>query len=196
MILKKGQLAILIVNLISIISFGIFYLSKRNYEFVLYVAIIIFLFGLILMTNKKSNLSNFTLWGLTIWAFFHMAGGSFTYNGAIWYKQILIDLVNNSNFIILRYDQAIHAFGFFVATLVGYEMLKPSLDKKANWTILSFLLVLIGMGFGVINELLEFFAVVIMPETGVGGYNNTLLDLTFNTIGAIGAVILLNIRKR
>jgi hypothetical protein len=41
-----------------------------------------------------------------------------------------------------------------------------------------------GMGLGALNEIVEFIAVLTLPETGVGGYVNTSLDLTANTIGA------------
>ena len=48
------------------------------------------------------------------------------------------------------------------------------------------LLVIIGMGLGVINELVEFVAVLVF-DVGkqVGDYTNNLLDLVFNTIGSI-----------
>lgn len=51
------------------------------------------------------------------------------------------------------------------------------------------LIALMGCGFGAINEIVEFLAVVALPETGVGGYANTLLDLVFNFVGALSAVI-------
>jgi putative membrane protein len=52
------------------------------------------------------------------------------------------------------------------------------------------------MGLSVVNELIEFAAVVVSPSTGVGGYVNTLLDLLFNTLGAVsGAVIHRLIKK-
>jgi len=39
-----------------------------------------------------------------------------------------------------------------------------------------------------LNEIVEFFATVILPETGVGGYINTSLDLVFNLLGALIAM--------
>jgi len=195
MFLKKGQLPILIVNLLMVIGFGILYFSKKNYEFVMYIAVIILFFILILATNKKHNLSNGVLWGLTIWAFMHMAGGSLLHNGAIWYKWQLIEIVNNPDFFILRYDQLVHFIGFGIATLIGYQLLNPYLNKKVNWKVLSVLIVLLGMGIGALNEIIEFLAVVIIPETGVGGYYNTMLDIVFNTLGAICAVIWINFKR-
>ncbi len=44
-----------------------------------------------------------------------------------------------------------------------------------------------SVGLSVLNELVEFGAVVALGKTGVGGYGNTLLDLVFNTLGAFTA---------
>jgi len=43
--------------------------------------------------------------------------------------------------------------------------------------------------FSIINEIVEFLAVVNLPETGVGGYHNTVLDMIFNLGGAALAVL-------
>ena len=123
MILKRGQLPILIVNLVMLVGFIIFYFGRQNYEFLMYIGVIIFFLVLIVATNKKHNLSNGVLWGLTLWAFLHMAGGSFLHNGAIWYKWELINIFSNDNFFILRYDQFVHFIGFGVATLIAYDLI-------------------------------------------------------------------------
>jgi glycopeptide antibiotics resistance protein len=54
------------------------------------------------------------------------------------------------------------------------------------------------MGLGAINELVEFGAVLIFNVgQQVGDYTNTLLDLTFNTIGsAIMASFLVLTKKK
>ncbi len=49
------------------------------------------------------------------------------------------------------------------------------------------------MGLGVLNELIEFSAVLVFPDTNVGGYFNTALDLVFNTLGALAAAVLASI---
>ena len=41
-----------------------------------------------------------------------------------------------------------------------------------------------GMGLGALNEVVEFVAVLTMPETNVGGYTNTGWDLVSNLAGA------------
>ena len=40
-----------------------------------------------------------------------------------------------------------------------------------------------GMGFGALNEVIEFAATLTVPETNVGGYRNTGWDLVSNLVG-------------
>ena len=97
---------------------------------------------------------------------------------------------------MLKFDQVVHAFGFAVATLVVFHLLRPYLGGKVNWKIVYPIIALGGMGLGVINEIVEFIAVVVFPETGVGGYYNTALDLVFNTIGAVLATVFIHFYYR
>ena len=117
-----------------------------------------------------------------------MLGGRVIINGAILYRYQLLSFV--------RYDQFVHLFGFGFATLAAYYILKLNLKNKTNWVGISVLLVFIGIGLGTLNEIIEFIMVLILPETGVGGYYNTMWDTVFNAIGAILAVIWINIKRR
>lgn len=186
----KHHWAIFLVILAAVLSFTWLFLSAGNAEFLIYVAVIIFLTALIIHSNKTIHWSFPTLWGLTIWALLHMSGGG-VYIGEIrLYDLILIPL--SDELPILKYDQVVHAFGFFVATFVAFELLKPSLSTKINhWKALSLVLIMAGLGFGALNEILEFLATLIAPETGVGGYINTSLDLVFNFIGAVIATLII-----
>lgn len=47
------------------------------------------------------------------------------------------------------------------------------------------------MGFGALTEVIEFGAPLLLPETNVGRYMNTSLDLVANLIGATGAAVLI-----
>ena len=48
-----------------------------------------------------------------------------------------------------------------------------------------------GLGFGALNEVVEFAATLLVPETNVGGYRNTGWDLVANLFGATAAVSLI-----
>ena len=72
------------------------------------------------------------------------------------------------------------------------NMMTKSLNKL--FFAISIVVVLAGLGAGALNEIIEFFITVMLQNTGVGGYENTALDLVFNLLGAIGAMIY--IRKK
>ena len=188
MLIKKEYKPLLCVNLILIIIFSFIFLSKANYEFLIYIGVIIFFLLVILLSSQKIDYLGSLLWGLSTWAFLHMAGGGLYFKGQKFYEVMLWPIVGEP-YNILRYDQVVHAFGFGVATLVAYVLIKPYLKKENLGKIsLSIVLVMAGLGMGALNEIVEFSATVILPETGVGGYENTALDLVFNLIGAIIAM--------
>jgi len=195
MLIKRNQWPILIVLVGILLGFTAFYASIVNYEFLLYIGVIIFFFIVILLTNKTVNYSNITLWGLTIWAFLHMAGGSLRIKGEVLYAFIIIPI--SETYQVFRFDQFVHIVGFAVATLIMYELIKPLLkDKFTKWTALSIVIVMAGLGIGALNEIVEFFATVIVPKTGVGGYINTSLDLVSDLIGAVIAMIVIRFKEK
>lgn len=189
--LRPGQLPVLIVNLIAIIGFSLIFLSRGNMEFLMYVGVIIFFLVLILFTNHRVFYPLPVLWGLTLWAIMHMAGGGVIVNGAVLYKLMLFEWIGEP-YHILKYDQLIHTIGFAVATMLAYYLLKPHLSKSP-WQSTTVLLIVVmaGLGLGALNEIVEFTATVLVPETNVGGYVNTALDLVFNLLGALLALLIL-----
>jgi len=191
---KKNEVPILIVNLGYIVVFGGLSLARLNYEFVIYTAVIVLFFSLIFAAQRKVEFSQTVLWGLTAWGFLHMIGGHVFVGGKRLYELILLPLL--PEYEILKYDQFTHMFGFGVATLAAYHLLRPHLkDRPHGWRTLSALVFLMGMGLGALNEVLEFLVVLVAPASGVGGYLNTALDLSFNMLGAVLAVGWLSLRR-
>jgi hypothetical protein len=194
MLLKRDQIPILIFTLIYLIIFSLVFFFRKNYEFIMYVGVILFFFFVILLTNKKINYPNIILGGLSFWGLLHMSGGGILINGNVLYKLILIPL--SSTYEILKYDQFVHIVGFGIATLVMYVLLEPKIKKPIKkWTSISIIVIMAGLGVGAINEIIEFIAVVIMPETNVGGFMNMSLDLVSDLIGACLAMIYIRIKK-
>ena len=193
--LKKGQLPIFIVNMAALLIFAFVFAKRKNYEFMIYIGVIIFFLFLILYTNKKINYPNSTLWGLTLWSLLHMSGGGIYINGRKLYALMIYPLVGEP-YLIFKFDQFVHIVGFFVATLVVYHLIKPKLIKNHGWVALSIVVVMAGFGLGALNEVVEFIATVITPETGVGGYENTALDLVSNLIGAILAMAYIYVKEK
>jgi uncharacterized YccA/Bax inhibitor family protein len=96
-----------------------------------------------------------------------------------------------------RYDQVIHAYGFFVATLASAECVRAAVAHDKPLRVgagLAIAFSLMGMGLGSVNEIIEFVAVLTLPKTGVGGYTNTGWDLVSNAVGALSAAALLRLR--
>jgi len=168
---------------------------RKNYEFIAYVGVIVLLFILILFTNKRVNYPNLVLWGLAVWGFLHMSGGALRIGSEKIYGLVLIPIVGEP-YNILRYDHLGHIFGFGVATLVMFVLLKPLIKFPIkNWWKISLIIMMAGMGVGAFNEVVEFVTTVFVSETGVGGYINTSLDLVSNLIGACLAMLYIQLKK-
>jgi len=186
--MKKYKL-LLSINIILLVVFSFIFISKKNFEFLIYVGVIIFFLFVIWFTRNRVNYPSIILWGLTFWAFFHMVGGGIYLNGKKIYQLMLCPLIGEP-YNILKYDQFVHFFGFGVATLVMFYLIKPYLIKDNIGKVsLSIVIIMAGLGVGALNEIIEFVTTVIVPESGVGGYENTSLDLVSNLLGAIVAMI-------
>jgi len=171
--------------------------NRENNEFILYAAVLVVMGGLILFLHRQVHLQTAALWGLCLWGLAHMSGGLLPipdswpvnadephvlYNWWIWRPY-------------LKYDQLVHACGFGLTTWICWQSLeRVLLNRGARLTPTFGVLVLCtaaGMGFGALNEVLEFLATRLMPETNVGGYENTGWDLVFNLIGSVLASVLI-----
>jgi uncharacterized membrane protein YjdF len=188
--LKRSELAVLLFTLAYVAIFGGLFIAAGNSEFVWYVATLVIFLVLIAATQRVAQFPALILWGLALWGLAHMAGGGVRVGNGVLYSYVVLPLANTGELAVLKYDQIVHFYGFGVATLVLWHVLRrnfPALDGTK--TIFAFA-VLGGMGLGALNELIEFAAVVAFPNTNVGGYFNTSLDLVFNTLGALTAAVL------
>ena len=188
--LSKQHLLLLGFNLAYLAGFSLYFLVTKNYEFIWYVFVLLLLLLLVWSTLKISHLPNYLLWLLSLWGLLHMAGGGVQIGDRVLYAHLLIPFVSDGDFSILKYDQLVHMYGFGVGTIASYFLLAQKIHGYIRHFWLSVVAILIGMGLGVVNEIVEFVAVVAVPENGVGGYFNISLDLVFNTIGAIAAMLI------
>lgn len=184
--MKKGVLAVILFNVFYIISFLFFYGTRGNYEFLSYVGVIILFAILIGTTLNITKFDYFVLWGLSIWGLLHMLGGSLIINGSTLYSLRLFEILDyGGQFYILKMDQVIHFYGFFVAALVVFQLIAPHFKDLENKRKRVIFLSWIGsMGLGALNEVVEFLAFITIEKTGVGDLYNTGLDLIFNMLGA------------
>jgi hypothetical protein len=191
--MKKEHTVLLLSNLALIIGFGALFLARLNYEFLIYVGVIIFFLCLIGISLKKVDYTLGSLVGLTVWSSLHLAGGGITIGEGRLYDLMLIRL--SETYPVFRYDQFVHIWGFGTSTLVVFSLLAGTLKKPAeNPIALGIVLVMAGLGMGALNEILEFAVTIWIPQSGVGGYLNTSLDLCANLIGAILALVYIRLR--
>jgi uncharacterized membrane protein YjdF len=191
MSLSRNQWAVLLFSLAYILPFSAYYISIKDFEFLWYIAVLLFFLLLIIFTVNKTKFTPVILWGLSIWGLLHMAGGGIPVGDSVLYAYKLIDIAGNGEFSILKYDQFVHAFGFGVTTLVAHHLMAPRWANGSSRALLYVFAALVGMGLGSVNEIVEFIAVATFPETGVGGYFNTALDIVFNALGATAAALFL-----
>jgi len=193
--IESRLIPLVIVNVLVMLFFGTSYILKKNYEFMVYVGVIVFFILLIIYAHKRIDFPMIVYWGLTLWSFLHMSGGWFYFNGTRLYDIILVPIVG-APYHILRYDQFVHVIGFCVATLAMFYLIKPLIKDFNRWAALSIVVVMAGLGVGALNEIIEFIAAVIISVTGVGGYENTSLDLVADLVGALVALIIIRFREK
>jgi len=188
----KHEKIIIIVNIIGALFFTMLFIIRSNYEFIIYIFVLGAIMSLIIGTHKIFKYSVGVLWALTIWSFAHLVGGGLEYApGEVFYKLMILPIIGEP-YSILKYDQIVHFYGFWVSGIVMYYILKPSLvGAIVNKRSVIFVIVMASLGLGAVNEIVEFGATVAVPDTNVGGYVNTALDLVSDLLGALGAGIYL-----
>ena len=181
---------ILGLTIAMIVIFSIRFLALKNYEFIGYIAVIILATGLLVSTMRRVAYPDSLLWLLFLWGLMHLAGGGIPIgDGHILYQWMIIPFSATAEFF--RYDQLVHMIGFGAATYLVYALIRPYIATVRIGPALAIVIVMAGLGVGAFNEIVEFFATVILPETGVGGYVNTSLDLVADGIGALIATLLI-----
>ena len=177
-------------------------LMRGNDEFLFYIGVMLVLMGFVWTVNRSVGLSTGALWALSVWGLIHMAGGLVVVpegwpvnaESRVLYSLWLIPPR-------LKYDHIVHAYGFGVTTWVCWQGLRSAIQKRSGHAPapafgLLVLAAAAGLGFGALNEVIEFVATLTMPETNVGGYINTGWDLVANTVGAVTAVMLIRLFER
>lgn len=157
-----------------------------NDEFGFYVAVLAILAVFIGFVHLKIRLHPLCLLGLSIWGLAHMAGGLAPSPGGeadgVLYNWWLIPGR-------LKYDNIVHAYGFGLSTWTVWQGLRTRLADPTPTFGLLFCAACAGMGLGALNEIVEFIAVLTIPDTNVGGYVNTGWDLVSNFTGATTAAV-------
>jgi hypothetical protein len=176
-------------------------LVRGNAEFLFYIAVMLVLIGCVWVVHRHVELSAGVLWGLSLWGLAHMIGGLLTVpagwpvssESRVFYTLWLIPER-------LKYDHVVHAYGFGMTTWVCWQGFRSAIVRRGGTAVPTFGLMVLsaaaGLGFGALNEVVEFVATLLVPETNVGGYRNTGWDLVANLFGATVAATLIWLANR
>lgn len=176
-------------------------IASGNREFVIYIGVMLVLIPSILAVHRRYPLTAPLFWAFSVWGLLHMAGGLVPIPQA-WFHHgshpVLYSWWLIPNY--LKYDQVIHAYGFGVTSWLCWHVIKSSLRSPDGSPVrptpgIMVLCVAAGMGFGAFNEVVEFTATRILPDTNVGDYENTGWDLVSNLAGSIIAALIISRRK-
>src|SRR5262249_26544559 len=72
---RPEQWFLLGLNVAAVAVFCYVFATRKNYEFLLYVGVIIAAGVLIVLSHERVRYPRVVLWGLTLWGLMHMAGG-------------------------------------------------------------------------------------------------------------------------
>jgi uncharacterized membrane protein YjdF len=193
----RSFLPVAVFSALYTLTAGFVTARNSNAEFLIYIGVMLVLMALVAWLHSRIRLTPLSLWALSLWGLLHMAGGlvpvpeEWPIEGDIrvLYSWWLIPRR-------LKYDHVVHAYGFGVTTWVCWQGLKAALRARigaepAPSAGLLVLCVAAGMGFGALNEVVEFVATLTVPETNVGGYVNTGWDLVSNLAGGIAAAAII-----
>jgi len=187
---SKAEKLVLGFTALYTAAFAVFFIRKVNIEFIAYVGVIVFIFALLYGTLDKTKLPTSILAGISLWGLMHMLGGSVqTVDGVLYAWKIFPFFDGGGEFYILKFDQFVHAYLYAIVALLFLHLLRNYFGNKHSQLLIGFIAIMAALGVSAINEILEFIAVLTVPDNGVGGYHNTVLDIVFNFAGALLAVL-------
>lgn len=174
---------------------ALYFSSVGNQEFLGYIAVIVLLVTVGGCVLAHQCTPAWILWLLASVGLLHFLGAAVMVTGDILYNYVPFHIENPSGLTFIKFDQIVHTYGSGVAAILSYFFLSRYSTFRAFG--LFVFCVLAAMGIGALNEIVEFFATMTVPDTDVGGYYNTAVDLCVNLLGAIaGAAACLLFWKR
>ena len=146
-----------------------------------YLTVCLVLTAVVATAHAAARFSRGLLTMLLVLGCLHLAGGLVPSTSGVLYDYWLVDGV-------LRYDQAVHAFGSMAATWASWQLAGAYLDLSRTPARAQALIACLGgMGKGAINEVVEF----LWGGAHVGGYTNTGWDLVFDLAGCVAMAVYL-----
>lgn len=184
-----------------ILSFVTVALAQKNFDFLYYVGVLCALATLIFIAHRRLSYHPNLLWFLSYWGFLHLAGGLVAVPES-WPTQgehsVLYSLWIIPDYF--KYDHLVHFYGFAVTTWLSWQTLCTIIHSRYQRRLVPTLGLLMvcatsSMGYGAMNEMVEFLANLWLAKVNVLDYHNTGWDLVANLSGASFATMLIKIRN-
>jgi hypothetical protein len=135
---------------------------------------------------RQHPLPDWLAGGLLLLAVGHLSGGLIQVGDSVLYNA-------HPAWHLFQYDHVFHATASAFGVAVLWTITSPDIRSRR----LAIALSLLGaIGFGGLNELVEFGATLAHNGSHVGGYLNTGWDLVANTVGAVAGATLITTRTR
>ncbi len=146
----------------------------RSTEFVIYAVLILMGFGVLRALLPRWPVPAGLLVLVEAGILMHFAGGFVHIGGARLYDH---------HFLGLRYDKYVHTANAFIGAVSILHLCRVTgLPLKGFTRCLAFFAVL---GLGAAIEVVEFVVTRTVPRNGIGGYEDTALDLVSNIVGGL-----------
>jgi len=94
----------------------------------------------------------------------------------------------------IRFDKIVHAYNAFAGVLAIGHVFREADFRMGR--LEHVVVVFVVLGIGAVVEVIEYFAVLVIPNTGVGDYANNMEDLIMNGVGGLVAVTFREILDR
>ena len=160
-------------------------IALGNAEFLFYAVVTTVLAGVVYLIHRRVGFSGGVLWLLTVWGALHMNGGLVPVPDWLPARE---PRVFYNLWIVpphyLKYDHVVHAFGFGTTAWAVFQGLRSILPGVGATVGVLLICWTAAQGFGALNEVVEFAAVLAVEETNVGDFDNAMWDLVANMLGA------------
>lgn len=178
-------------TLLYLVAFLGISLVQQNSEFSFYTIVLIVMLLVVVMVSPRLRLEKWIMTFTSLFVLLHLLSGH-VYIGTT----KLYDVYLVSDF---RMDNLVHLLGGLLSTFLAYNLLEPFIyyRMRNNPLTFSLIVILLAIGMGSVNEILEFLGVLFFDAADtVGGYANNAKDQVYNLFGAVLASIVIYVDRR
>jgi len=157
--------------------------SINLHEYFIYASLIFLIVFLTWYRYKHLEMKLSLLVLIELGILLHFSGGLLEFNGQRLYE---------AQFYHIGFDKYVHYINSMIATFITLYVFAKRGLPLSNFVMLVAIFTVLGLG-GIV-EIIEYLITLMIENHGVGNYNNNMMDLVSNLLGASTAVILFKYR--